>query len=364
MFYRPQRRRIRIRGILWMLVFLLLIAAGVVAYLRLTGERPIEERIVQLPGKGDGAVSAYADGVLCVDDKQLVCSDAAGNTLWQINLPLSGMKAARRGDYTIAWGGNTVCIIDAAGIMQDVKELSGDVLLGRMGKNQYACVTVEEGQHRLHVYNMDGSDLDEERFPDKTVLAADYYGDAMDQLWVLSVDSHGTLPVSRVNTYQPGKRTTGGVSAVDEVGYRVQVVDKRIYYAGSHHIYVWEQSGDVVSELSVYGWNLQDMVATAQGVSYLLAPSTPYGQPIGALWYIAADGTQNTISLPAGCTQALIGSKSLLAITADGFYSMTTNGSTIRSHKLPFEMDGVAAVIEGKAFVARAGHSLYLVPVS
>lgn len=364
MFYRPQRRHIRIRGILWMLVILLLIAGGVFAYFYLTGEKPIEDRIVQLPGKGDGAVSAYDDGVLCVDDKQLVCSDAQGNTLWQINLPLSGMQASRRGDYTIAWGGSTVCIIDSAGIMQDVKELSGEVLLGRMGNKQYACVTVEESQHRLHVYNLDGSELDEERFPDKTVLGADYYGETLDQLWVLSVDSHGTLPVTRVNTYQPGKKTTGGVSAVDEVGYRVQVLNKRIYYVGSQHIYVWEQSGDVVSELSVYGWNLQDMLVTSQGVSYLLAPSTPYGQPIGALWYISADGTQNTISLPAGCTQAIIGEKSLLAITADGFYSMTTNGNTVRSHKLPFQVESVAAVIEGKAFVVRSGHTLYLVPVS
>ncbi|MDD3243611.1 MAG: hypothetical protein PHD32_07815 [Eubacteriales bacterium] len=363
MFYRPQRKRIRFRGIIWILSIAAAIGVGVFAYFQLTGEQPPENRIVQLPGKGDGTVTAYSGGVLCVDDKQLVCCDAAGATLWQINLPLSNMNAIRRGNYTLAWGGSTVCLIDQAGIMQDVKELSGEILLARMGSSQYACVVLEEGQHRLRVFNLAGSDMDEERFPDKTVLDADYYGEALDTLWVLSVDSHGTQPVTRINTYQPGKKTTGGISVVDEVGYRVNVLNKRIYYVGSHHIYVWEQSGDEVKQLSVYGWNLQDQLAGDTGMTYLFAPSTPYGQSIGALWHIAADGTQNTISLPAGCTQAILGQKYIFAVTSNGFYTMTLNGSALESHKLPFAVDEVSAVIPGQAFIVRSGHSLYLVPL-
>lgn len=352
------------RRIWWIILALALVGGGVFAYMRINANRPLEEGIVQLPGKGDGAVAAWSDGFTVIDDKQLVCVNAEGETLWTSNLPYSGMQARRDGSYTLAWSQDTVCIIDASGIILDTLQIPGEILFCRAGKEQFACITSEEGQHRLRAYSIKNNTLiDEERFPDKTVLDAEYYGDALNQIWVLSVDTHGTQPVTRVNTYQPGRKTTGDISVSDEIGYNVTVNGSRIHFVGSHHIYVWEQSGDVADEKAIYGWNLQDMLAGAQGISYLLAPATPYGQPIGTLWYMGADGTQNFISLPMSCTQAVIGGKGLMAIHAQGVYTMGVNGSNMKSYKLAFAVEEVAAVSPGKAFVVRSGHNLYLIPI-
>jgi hypothetical protein len=178
------------------------------------------------------------------------------------------------------------------------------------------------------------------------------------------VDSHGTLPISRVNTYNPGKSNTPTVTVTDQVGYAAAIPDKRIYFIGTHNISVWENTGDLRSEYSIYGWNVEDMITTAdKNMAFLLVPadSTQY---IGSLWYLPPSGAEAPISLPSGCIGAAIGTKRLSAITRTGVYSYALNGKGQRFDELSINIDEVMGTIAGKAFIARSGHKMYIVPIA
>jgi hypothetical protein len=283
---------------------------------------------------------------------------------WNTQLPTTGMKAARVGNLTVAWGGKYVLVIDENGIVKETKTTSGDVVLATPGISNYAVVTKEENQHRLWIYSVkDNKQVDEELFPYESVLGMGFFGDNLSQLWTLAVDSHGTQPMTKLTTYYPGKATTGEITLNNEVGYTALLQDKMTYIIGTHTLTTWEHTSDKKDSTLIYGWNLQDMLVEDNRISFLLSPSgsNSSGQ-ISALWYINTSGQSYRIPLPAGCFKAMLKAHGGICVsTAYGIYSMDINGANSRLYPISTGVDSILAVVPGKAFVYQFQHRNYLI---
>ena len=352
-----------------LLALAILAGAGYGIYRFVTRTPNLDSGAVLLPGSdNDGAVFPWADGVLCVDKRQLICTNTKGESLWHTELPEENMKAARQGDLTAAWGGTVVVIIDAQGQVVRTQTTTGDVVTVAPGKTQYAVVTREENQHRMRLYTVkDGTQVDEELFPYQSVIGVGFYGTDLIRLWTLSIDSHGTTPVTRLMTYYPGKTTTGEQTMNDEVGYLALLEDKATYLVGTHTLTTWQQPGGKKESKLIYGWNLQDMLEEPNGrVSFLFAPSggEDAADQISMLWYINSAGDEYRIPLPAGCIRAMLKANNrLCVVTRNGVYSMNLNGSGSRFYPVSFTVESIPAVVPGKALVAQGQHRNYLIPM-
>ena len=371
--YRVPRKK-RYIGPVIALLLLALLAVGVYGIVSLLSGTPdYAKSAILLPSNNPG-VYPYADGVLTISERQMVCFDLQGKILWDANLPTDNMKAARLGKLTAVWGdvsgGGVVEILDEKGISITVLNTVGSVVTVALSPSQYAVVTNEDGQPRMRLYNLNKEEpFDEVLFTDEQVLGVGFYGekDKLTQLWTLFIDSHGTQPVTKLNTYYPGRSTTGSIELDDEVGYKALLRDKTIYMLGTHTLSSWDHSGSKKSSKLVYGWYLQDMLVEDTGrVTYLLAPvgGAEDTTQISALWSISSDGTEYKVPLPAGCIRAMLkADRSLVVATGNGVYSMAADGTRSRFHPVGFTIENISAVVPGKAFVAQTKHGSYLLPM-
>lgn len=365
MYRRPRRRRY----IVWLAALLavaLVGAAGYGIYKLFTGTPNLDKGAVLLPTPDKESVFPWKDGVLCVYKKTLICNDLKGDSQWGngATLPAENMKACREGDLSVAWGGNFLVLIDKDGIVKNTMELKGEVVMAVPGVTNYAAVIKEENQHRLRIYSVkDSSQVDEALFPYASVLGMGFFGEKSSQLWTLAVDSHGTQPVTKLNTYYPGKATTGEITLRNEVGYAAVLEDKQIYIVGTHTLSQWEYANEKDNKL-IYGWNLQDVLVEGGGkVSFLFSPASnnESGQ-ISSLWYINTSGVQYRIPLPVGCIKAMLKENGRICVaTVRGVYSMARDGKGSRFYPLGNTVESIPAVVPGKAFVIFAGHRNYLV---
>lgn len=369
--YRVPRKK-RYIGPLIAVLLLALLGLGVYGIVSLLSGTPdYAKSAVTLPDSNSG-VYPYADGVLCINDRQLVCCDLQGKIQWAVDLPTDNMKATRLDTLTAVWGDingkGVVEILDEKGTSVSVLNTEGSVVNVALGQNQYAVVTNEYDQPWIRLYNLNkDTPIDSVPFTDEQVLGVGFYGDKLTQLWTLFIDSHGTQPVTKLNTYYPGRSTTGSIELGDEVGYKAILRDKTIYMLGTHTLSSWDHSGSKKSSKLVYGWYLQDMLVEDTGrVTFLLAPNggTQESQQISALWSISSDGTEYKIPLPAGCIRAMLkADRSLVVATANGVYSMAADGTKSRFHPVGFTIENIPAVVPGKAFVAQTQHDSYLLPM-
>jgi hypothetical protein len=360
-YRRPRRRRWRV----WALALLALAVLAVAAFglVALFSSAPdLDKGANLLPTSNPDGIFPWKGGLLCVEGAELFCTDANGDEIWQTALPVENMKAARAGNLTVAWGGKQVMLIDENGVILQRLPTSGDVLLAAPGLTTYAVITVEEGQHRLRFYSVKGDAMADsgDLYPYESVLGLGYYGEKLSQLWVLVVDSNSTLPVTKLITYYPGKKSTGIIiTLTDELAYRAFLENNMVYLVSTHTLTYWERTGIKSSSKLIYGWNLEDAYAEDNGrVSFLFSPAGGSASAqISALWYINTTGEEYRIPLPAGCFRAMLKANGRICVaTPNGVYSMAKNGSGSRFYPLSTTIDSIPAVIPGKAFVIQERH--------
>ena len=363
MYYKTDRRKNKKRKYL-IIAFaaVLLIALGVGIYF-LFSSSSLADQVLELPGKADG-VYPYSDGVICIDGQQLTCFDMQGKSLFQAILPLEGMQAHKSGNLTVIWGANVVLTLDQTGYVLCVQEMEDTVLIARAGKDQFAVITHEENQDRLQVFSPVGVAIDREIFPYRTIMAMDFFGSNLQQLWILLVDSHSTQPISYINTYTPGKSSSVTIPITGEVGYDVAIPDKRIYFMGTHHISAWENTGNLYRETSIYGWNLQDRVVMADHTPlYALSPSGGTAGNIGSVWITGTAQSQVPFLVPSGALKIALTQRRVYIITPNELYTYTHDGTQERVETLPIGVEEVLQIIPERAFVVRSGHTVSLVPI-
>ncbi len=347
----------------------LFIALNIWVFIKIAHPRTsLEKQLVKLPVAPGGHVSAYDDGVLCIGNKTLLSWDMEKQQVFSAELPLDDMQAWRGKNYTVAWGEHFIIVYDANGQPLISKPLQKiQILSARCSDTTFSAVTLEEGQHWIRVFDMEAKEIDKMLFPSESVLDFGYYGDDNLQMWALSIDSHGTIPISHMKTYQPGKSLTGKIDVNDQICYKVLPMEKVIYTVGVHHIHTWGYDNKELQEYHVYGWTLQDVAVDGKDkASFLMVPANTGDTqlPISAMWYIGSDGTQYRVSLPAGILRLMLAADGIYAASKDGVYEYDLKGEQKRFYKMPFTIDRIAAVVQGKAFVFQSGEEFYLVPVT
>ena len=353
---------------------MIFVAVNIWVFIKIAHPRtPLEKKLVELPISVNGTAKAYEQGALCIEGQTLICYDLKKNEVFRTELQFEGMKAWRGNKYTVAWSEHFVAVYDEAGQLIVPKSMDNKtkVLSARCADNSFSVLTMEEEQHWVHVYNMEAKEIDKMLFPEESVLDFGYYGEDNRQLWALSIDSHGTIPISHMKTYQPGKSLTGKIDVNDQICYKVIPMDKVIYTVGVHHIHTWGYDNKEKQEYHVYGWTLQDTLIDGKDkASFLMAPANTGNSelPISAMWYIGSDKTQYRVSLPAGILRLMLTDHGTYAVSKDGVYEYDLEGEQKRFYKMPFTITEIVDVVPGKAFIIKGKkmeeEKYYLLPVT
>ena len=328
----------------------------------------LEKDLVELNVSIYANVFPYDEGVVVVDQRELISFDLKGREEFRVDLSEFDMQAYRNGNVTVVWDDNTAQIYNEEGVLILAKEIENDdveILFGRTGTNYFALATIEEGQYRARIYDYEANDITNMLFSYQSMLDLGFFGDSGDQLWALLLDSHGTIPITKVRTDHPGKSMTGSITVLNQVCYGIMPLDNIVYVVGSKHIESYTYTGVEQSEVLVYGWTMQDYLVEGNKVSFLMGTnqSDEYQSPVSALWYIGADDSQFRLSLPTGIIKAYMSENDVYAFTSQGIYVYEIGKSDKNFQKFSFEIVDIPAVVSGKAIIIQSEENFYILPM-
>ena len=334
----------------------------------LNKSRSIEKSVVKIVSDENARAYPYEDGVIIISGTQVSSYDYTGQKQYETDVQYDNMMAYRSGNFTVLWqkNKNVVMILDADGekrLTQDLGE-EDKAIMAVCNASQFAVSVIEEEQNKIRVFDFHGVEIWNNLFTDMSIMDIGYFGDKDQQLWVLALDFHGTLPITRLTTNHPGSSQTGRITVNDQVCYALEPLSSSVYMVGTHHILSRTYTDAKLSEIMINGWALQgSYVNDKEEAAFLLAPvdTTDSGTPLSALWYITPEGEQYRISMPTGIKRATLTGTKIYALSKDGIYYMNFNGQKRNFVKLPFQTDEVVGICRGKAAVLRSGVDYYIV---
>ena len=362
-----------IRRTLFFLLVALVIAALILIGLLIASARKNNSSaaLITLAGDSITNVTAVDDHLLMVDGMQMNYINSDGSIQWSVPLPEAGMTPAGSTMLNAAYSANHVLVFDkdGRGVLDHVTDFT--IVDMACGSETYALTTWEEDQRLVRVFKLDATEIEQLRFPYETVMDTGFYTNSLSQLWTLSLDSHFTIPVAHLKTFNPGTSTTGNISMSNEVAYRVLPLEDEFITVGTHNLQRWDSSGKSLYSKLIYGWTVIDMNVDSKGrAQFLLTPSNTSDDeaPLSSLWYIRMDSSNTTteyrLTLPAGALWACLGKERILAFTPEALHTTTFAGEKYASTPFDTRVESVEEVLSGKLVVLRTVNGWKLYPIS
>lgn len=361
----------KIRRILFAVILILLFITVVMVLINggMNKSDSIEDTVVMLQADSISDVYAFELGILSLQGTKLTAITHKGEGIFADELPVGDYKLAGSSTMVIAYSKHDLIILNSKGESLFTQTIPDEILSVKCGNYMYAITSLVENQYRINIYDLDGNTIgDTLLYPYQSVLSTGWYGDDNEQIWTLALDSHGTLPESRVVTYHPGKSMTGFISLADEIAYLCLPSKNALYTIGTRILGGYSYSGENFYEKLIYGWALEDMALKDEdNAEFLLAPvdSSETGEPLSMLWYINTNGLEYRISLPSECKSAKLYKDKILVINDKGLYIMNLDGTKSEFYKLNFVVDEIGAYTkEGALALSDIDGYSYFIPAN
>ena len=116
----------------------------------------------------------------------------------------------------------------------------------------------DETSAQLLIYELTGRQIDQVDLAGQIVMDFGFFSNGA-LLWVMTMDTSGSVPMSIITTYQPGRQTLGSVREIEEVVYRTLFQASQLRAVGTTYIKTYDYAGsEITSERKlVYGWYME-----------------------------------------------------------------------------------------------------------
>ena len=321
----------------------------------LTKGKQIEDTLVTMPFSSDSEYCQVGSNVVYLSDTLLTCTDAGGKNIWQCSLYQAGLHLEASDNVIAAIGDDAIQCVDAAGAQLFTTRIDGNIISARAGINKvavYVRQTLENNQPSyILIFDLSGNNLYQITVTDKAIL--DYGFDSKgDQLYLLELDTTGSVPVSRISTYRPETQAMTGIKELkDQLVDGVEIIGKDIYAMGTHRLTIYPAANTGNSrDLLTYGWMVKN-ISVSGDPKFVYVPS-------GEAPYDIA----TKINLPPQVSQIVMDGDKIYCFANTDFFVYTGEGKYLRTYGLPFESDNVQRAMPSFVFITQ-GTSVYLMPL-
>ena len=181
-------------------------------------------------------------------------------------------------------------------------------------------------------------------------------------MWVLGLDTTGTVISTELQTFQPGKLSTGKSSLGEHVAYMIYDINGALEVVNTrqimHYNYrVLEESNPTL----IYGYTVDD-VKTSGNITYQLlipAQETNEGISINNLRLMYGN-IDRVLHLPSPCIAAELGTHSVYGFASNAVYVCRFGETTFTSHALPINITAVLGMITDNRAVVASGSEIYV----
>ena len=355
------------KGLPWIfavLVAVLVCVMGlVIARMLVRPENNSLDRATLFPCTSSQTVSVLDKGVVYSDGTSLRALNAGGRQIWSYVIG-ANCQFSVGGGYVAGWSNDLLVVLNASsGDVLFSASLSEVILSATVGETYTAAQVGEESDSTLIVLDRNGREIDRVAQSDVTVLDFGFFSGG-NMLYVMAMDTNGTVPMSLLTTYRPGRMQAGSITDSEQVIYEAMFEASNVTAVGTTYARVYDYTGteQAAKRRLVYGWQLIDSDATRSGTLMAFAPMAE----IDATAHISdvrmiMGGTDKTVRMPFVCFDLAVHGNAVYGFSENYAMVYGISDSRATSYHLPFTCDGLIGVASDGNAVLVSGDSIYLV---
>ena len=341
----------------------------VVAYALQSGGREDIGRVTRIGATLSQNVTPFGSSVIFYDGTTLHCVAATGGNEWSYQIGTNADYDATD-SRIVAWSGNDLYIINNRGRLIYNNKMSDTIQFASAGEGYVAVFVGEQDSGVVTVIDSSGQIVDNISVANQTLLDLGFFKSVTSSstqetelMWMLGLNTTGTVISMELQTFQPGKLSTGKSSLGEHIAYMVYDVDGVLNVVDTrqitHYNYrVIEQEAATL----IYGYTMQDVRRVGQTTYQLLVPAQERSEGTSItsvrLMYGSVD---RVLHLPGACIYAALGTRSVYGFSQSAVYVCRYGETAFSSYSLPINITAVLGMISDNRAVVAAGSEIYVV---
>lgn len=317
-----------------------------------------------LPCSAWQGVKPLGEGVIYSDGTHLHALNSSGRQKWNYMVG-AGFSFEAGPDGVAAWTGSTIALLDGASGAPLFSGVMNEPVISAVMGSSYAAVLVGENEQNSTLLIMEhgGREIDKISLPNLTVLQYGFFNNG-NMLWIMSLDTEGTVPMSQLTTYRPGRMQSGKITDSDQVLYQVMFESPNVYTVGTTHMKVYDYTGveDITRRMLVYGWYLMDTGGSGSRELMAFVPMAQVGAEVKVsdVRMISGD-VDRTVRMPFPCHALAVRGGRVYGFSDQYVMSYGLNDTKASVMQLPVYCDGMLGITDENQAVLVSGESVYLV---
>ena len=172
-------------------------------------------------------IMPFGDNVIFYDGTTLHCMAAEGGNLWSYQIGTNADYDATQ-EKIVAWSGNDLYILNNRGRLIYNNKMTDTIQFASAGDEYVAAFVGEPDNGVVTVINSSGQIVDNVSISSQTLLDIGFFksmtsssAQETELMWVLGLDTTGTVISTELQTFQPGKLSTGKSSLGEHIAYKI-----------------------------------------------------------------------------------------------------------------------------------------------
>ena len=211
-------------------------------------------------------VSPFGDSVIFYDGTTLHCVAATGGNEWSYQIGTNADYDATE-KRIVAWSGNDLYILNNRGRLIYNNKMSDTVQFASAG-DEYVAVFVGEADNGVvSVINSSGQIVDNITVSNQTLLDIGFFmastannTQPTELMWILGLNTTGTVLSTELQTFQPGKLSTGKSSIGEHIAYSIYDDNGTLNVVTTRQILHYSYRAlEASSPTLIYGYTVEDV---------------------------------------------------------------------------------------------------------
>ena len=357
-----------LRMIVGMLAAAALLAV-VIAYVFSNSGRDNVGRATRIGATLSQNVTPFGDSVIFYDGTTLHCVAATGGNEWSYQIGTNADYDATQ-DRIVAWSGNDLYILNSRGRLIYNNKMSDVIQFASAGKDYVAAFIGDADNGVVTVINADGQIVDNITVENQTLMDIGFFyssttssTQATELMWVLGLDTTGTVISTELQTFQPGKLSTGKSSLGEHLAYSVYYADNMLNIVDTRQImhYNYRVLEEKTATL-IYGYTMEDIKTVGNQTYQLLIPAqeTTEGIHINNVRLMYGN-VDRVLHLPSECMAAKLGTKSVYGFSNNAVYVCGFGETAFTSYSLPVNVTAILGMITDNRVIAASGSEIFVI---
>ena len=314
-------------------------------------------------------VVPFGDKVIFYDGTTLHCVAATGGNEWSYQIGTNADYDATE-NRIVAWSGNDLYILNSNGRLTYNNKMSDKIQFASAGDNFVAVFVGESDNGVITIIDGSGQTIDNITVTDQTLLDIGFFysttsnsAQMTELMWVLGIDTTGTVISTELQTFQPGKLVTGKSSLGEHIAYMIYGHNEMLHIVDTRQIMhcnyrALEQEPSTL----IYGYAMADVKTVGKTLYQLLIPEQEQnqGMVIGNVRLMYGD-VDRVLHLPGTCMDARLGTNSVYGFSPNAVYVCRHGETTFSTYSLPITITAVLGMISDNRVIAASGSEIYVI---